>query len=268
MSSGFMGITFPFQRATPSDDAIIRRNLLSDGILTGCGLSYSGFTLTMEAGQLIICGRQIRHPTAQSWAVVDATSGYARLVLTIDTTQASTADIFEQVSAAVEYADTMDAFSDLEQTDINGAGTRYQIQACVVALGASGITGIVSQLSMSAIESVKLLWKNTELGNSFPEQTLPLSISGYPFLTIIARVGYEYNGTDFVAYTYSSFVVSTYISDLQILSFRYGSGHTERSIRITETGIEFGTASANYENGGIVQQNDDAIVPYLIYGHL
>lgn len=144
--SNFAGVTFTKQAVSPSDDAIVRRALLSDGILTGCAFTYSGSTLTMAAGHLMICGRQIKHPASQNWAVVDATSGFARLVLTIDMTRTATKDTFDQVVDSIEYASAVDGFVNLEQSDINGSGTRYQIAACVVSLGAGGITGIVSQL--------------------------------------------------------------------------------------------------------------------------
>ena len=152
MSNNFTGVTFPWQKVAPSDDAIIRRAILADGILTGCELSYSGSTLTMAAGQLLACGRQIKHPAAQNWAVVDATSGYARLLLTIDLTRTSTKDVFDQVIDTIEYASSEDGFPDLEQADINGAGTRYQIAVCVVSLGTGGISGIVSQLEKCAAD--------------------------------------------------------------------------------------------------------------------
>lgn len=144
--SNFTGVTFAKQRVTPSDDAIIRRAILSDGKLTGCEISYSGSTLTMAPGQLLVCGRQIRHPSAQNWAVVDATSGFARLVLTVDLTRAATKETFEQVETSVEYASAEDGFVELEQSDINSSGIRYQVALCVVSLGVGGITGIVSQL--------------------------------------------------------------------------------------------------------------------------
>lgn len=153
MSTNFTGITFAQQKVAPSDDARVRRVLLHDGILTGCELSYSGSTLTMASGQLMICGRQIRHPAAQNWAVVDATSGYARLLLTIDLTRTATKDTFDQVVDTIEYATSIDGFPTLEQTDINGAGTRYQTVACVVSLGTGGISGIVSQLSSSHLDA-------------------------------------------------------------------------------------------------------------------
>lgn len=152
MSYNFTGITFAQQKVLPSDDAIIRRAILPDGILYGCKLSYSGSTLTMAAGQLMICGRQIRHPATQNWAITDATSGFARLVLTIDLSRAASKDNFDQVVDSIEYASAEDGFPYLEQNDINISGTRYQVTACVVSLGAGGITGIVSQLEQSRVE--------------------------------------------------------------------------------------------------------------------
>lgn len=147
MSSKFAGVTFDEQAATPSDDAIIRRAILDDGILTGCEFSYTGSTLTMTAGQLMICGRQVKHPSTQNWAVADATTGFARLLLTIDLTRTSSKDTFEQVVDTIEYASAVDGFADLVQDDINASGTKYQIVAAVVSLASGGISGIVSQLA-------------------------------------------------------------------------------------------------------------------------
>lgn len=146
----FSGVTFAKQNVTPADDGLIRRALLSDGILTGCNFSYSGYTLSMRAGALIVCGRQIRHPSAQNWAVVGAKSGYARLVLDIDLTKSSTKELFEQVSTTLEYATDEAGFTELTQEDLNVSGSHYQIALCVVSLGEAGITGIVSQLDSAA----------------------------------------------------------------------------------------------------------------------
>ena len=156
MSTNFTGVTFAKQKVTPADDAIVRRAILPDGILTGCALSYSGSTLTMAAGQLMVCGRQIKHPSAQNWAVSDATSGYARLLLTIDLTRTASKETFDQVVDTIEYATSADGFSELEQSDINSAGTKYQIAVCVVSLGTGGITGIVEELEKSEASAGKL----------------------------------------------------------------------------------------------------------------
>lgn len=142
----FTGVTFANQTVTPADDALVRRALLGDGILTGCEFSYSGYTLTMRSGVLIVCGRQIRHPSAQNWAVVGAKTGYARLVLDIDLTKSSTAQLFEQVTTSLEYASAEDGFTALTQENINVSGSHYQAALCVVSLGDAGITGIVDQM--------------------------------------------------------------------------------------------------------------------------
>lgn len=168
MSLNFTGVTFAEQKITPSDDAIIRRAILPDGILTGCAISYSGSTLTMAAGQLMVCGRQIRHPSAQNWAVVDANSGYARLVLTIDLTRTATKDTFDQIVESIEYATAVDGFPELEQADINTTGTRYQVAVCVVSLGTGGITGIVSYLGTVALNAA-VLREGVDYGTVLPE---------------------------------------------------------------------------------------------------
>lgn len=143
----FLGVTFPEQKATPSDDAIIRQALLNDGILTGCGLDYAGFTLTMASGLLLLKGREIRHTASESWAISGASSGYARLSMTIDLSKTSTVDAFDQVAVVIDYASTADGFPVLERSEINVSGVKYQAEICVVSLSSGGITGIVRQLA-------------------------------------------------------------------------------------------------------------------------
>ena len=142
MSANFPGVTFAEQHCTPADDALLNRAMLSDGILSGCTLSYSGSTLTMGTGALLICGRQVRHPASQSWNLTGAASGFARIVLTVDLARAATETVFDQVNDSVEYASSANGFSPLTQADINVGGTVYQFELCVVSLGYGGITGI------------------------------------------------------------------------------------------------------------------------------
>lgn len=147
MSEFFQGVTFANQNVTPVDDAILRWRLLSDGVLTGCELTYAGYTLTMASGYLIACGRQIRRPTAENWAISDATSGYARVLMTIDLTRTATEEVFDQVNTSIEYATAEDGFPALIQDDINATGSKYQVVLAIVSLGTGGITGIASCLA-------------------------------------------------------------------------------------------------------------------------
>lgn len=208
MSNEFVGVTFPWQKVSPSDDGSIRRAILTDGILEGCGFSYAGSTLTMDAGSLLVCGRKINHPSAQNWAVADATSGYARLLLTVDLTQTSTKEVFNQVTASIEYATAANGFVDLEQTDINTSGTKYQIVLCVVSLTAAGISGVTQQIGKAitnhasstnnphgvtaeqvgavALEALKnLAYSQTDANG----KTTAALISSYPTAPGVYRVG-------------------------------------------------------------------------------
>lgn len=179
--SKFLGITFADQNVQPSDDAAIRRAALSDGFLYGCELSYAGSTLTMAAGQILACGRQFEHPTSDNWAVVDATSGYARLLLTIDLSRTSTEDNFDQITDVIEYATSADGFPELEQENVNASGLRYQIVVCVVSLGTGGITGIVEQLKTCyAPPAYDLTWEIGSATTSIANSDLPLVSGKYP----------------------------------------------------------------------------------------
>lgn len=145
MSNSFLGVTFANQVKRPSYDAALNKATHPDGFITGCGLSYFGTTLTMDEGILLICGRMCRHTMIENWSFTDANSGFARLVLTADMTRTATKQEFDQVNPSVEYAATVDGFSQLEQSDINEGGTIYQMVVCIVSLGSGGITGIVEQ---------------------------------------------------------------------------------------------------------------------------
>lgn len=142
----FTGVTFANQTFTPISDAVLYRSAFTDGILKGCVFDYSGATLTLTAGWLIIAGREIQVPTAQNFAADQATSGYARLLLTVDLTRAASTQVFDQVTATIEYSNTLGGFASLTQQDINASGTVYQVVGAIMPLRIGGIAGIVSSL--------------------------------------------------------------------------------------------------------------------------
>lgn len=269
MISNFTGVTFAEQRVTPADDAQIRRAILPDGILSGCELSYSGSTLTMAAGSLIACGRQFRHPAAQNWAVVDATSGYARLLLTIDLTKTATADAFDQVTDTIEYASAEDGFPELIREDINGTGTKYQMVACVVSLGTGGITGIVSQLAAASITEIlanfrtgvemDLLWENASPGSAFAAQTIAVDLTGYD-LILIVFLGMK----DTYSSTHGIIPKEHSGETKQFAAVRYDSG-VHAYLRSVTADFALGTIAFE---GGLqnATANDGRIIPQYIYG--
>lgn len=143
MSIYLSGSTFAEQHVTPADDGAAFASALSDGILTGCAITSVGSTLKVAAGKILACGRVARVAAAQNIPVTGATSGYARLVLTVDLSKTATSTTFEQVALDVETANTIGAFSSLTQDDINNGGTKYQMVVCMMELSAAGISAIL-----------------------------------------------------------------------------------------------------------------------------
>lgn len=186
MSNYFRGVTFADQNVAPADDAVLNRAILPDGILSGCVFNYSGATLSMGPGSLLICGRNVRHTAEQNWNVAEATSGYARLVLTIDLSRTSTENEFDQVNESLEYAPTLLDFPDLEVSDINASGIRYQAAVCTVALGSGGIVGFIQDLPNLNASGV---YAPAGFGPGQKEATLVQSVSGLDFLTTTGVFG-------------------------------------------------------------------------------
>ena len=149
------GITFANQKITPSDDGRLYGAMLADGILTGCGITFAAATLSVAAGSLLIGTRELR-TSGETLSVTGATSGYARVIIDIDLTRAATKTSFEQAQFQIQYAASLDAFSALEQQDINTAGTHYQAAFCVLSLGTAGITGVVSSLASARVGTAQI----------------------------------------------------------------------------------------------------------------
>ena len=145
------GITFANQKITPSDDGRLYGSILSDGILTGCAVTFAAATLSIAAGSMLIGTRELR-TSGETLSITGATSGYARVIVDIDLTRAATKTSFEQAQLQIQYAASQSAFPALVQQNINAAGTHYQAIFCVVSLGTAGITAIVSTLETALIE--------------------------------------------------------------------------------------------------------------------
>lgn len=150
MSSSIHGINFDNQTVTAKDHGRLFHCVIVDGIISGCELSYSGTSLVITPGYLLLSGREMKLTANTTVIVNGATSGFARVLITIDLTKAATADTFEQADFQIQYANTATGFSALNQEDINGAGTIYQFELCTLSLGTSGIASIYSRAESAA----------------------------------------------------------------------------------------------------------------------
>lgn len=136
------GITFPGQKVPAIAHGAIFDRLITDGRLHGCGLSKSGRALNIGTGLFVEAGRLIEIATTETVSVA-GTSGYARIKGVIDTSKGSSADSFQQFAWVVDYASTPDGFDALTQGKVNeGGAATYEMELCVVAVNASGISEI------------------------------------------------------------------------------------------------------------------------------
>lgn len=143
------GVNFENQEFTPSSDCAIWRRNLHDGILQGMAITVAGSGIKVAAGWIMAGGKELQLPAAITVPATEQTSGFARLVVNVDLSKTSTEQSFQQGWISIEYANSRAAFPTLTKGDLAGSGTIYQMQLCVVTLGAAGVTGIVSTCGYS-----------------------------------------------------------------------------------------------------------------------
>lgn len=156
------GITYDNQGPTAADNGELRRAVYSDGILSGCGISYLGAVVTIAAGRIVSAGRVSRLTAAES-ITIGATEGVARIVYQTDLSQAASRTEFQQLSFVVQTADSVAALPELVKEDINNGGVIYQMEFCLLQLGGPGVDSILSVAPRSG---------NVAL-------TIPLPVSGW-----------------------------------------------------------------------------------------
>lgn len=138
MSLYLNGVTFEDCFVRPQEDAALMAAICADGLYGGCQISASGATVKISAGRIIACGR-ICTVASELSVPVTGTSGYARLVLTIDRSKSAA----QQRAIDVETSATLEGFAPLTQGDINAGESVYQLCLCMLSLGAGGVTGIL-----------------------------------------------------------------------------------------------------------------------------
>ena len=139
------GIVFDNQALLAKNLGAMYAGLLSDGRLAGGDVSYSGYTVNIDRGYILISGRLIQIVTPEA-VVLTKTNGYGRIKAVIDLSGTATETEFNQVYFTADYADSLAEFGALTQSDINRDGTTYEAEYAVVALGSSAITGITRSI--------------------------------------------------------------------------------------------------------------------------
>lgn len=142
------GKTFPNQPVSAEDHGSVFMAMLSDGILRGCNITYSGRNITIGRGTFLISGRVVEVVEPETISVT-GDNGYIRIKAKINTSMLSTETEFKQFSFVSENSDS-NTFPALTQEDINGGdGTIYETEMVVATLSTDGVTGITRQMSHS-----------------------------------------------------------------------------------------------------------------------
>lgn len=174
------GVTFDNQEVAASDHGTLYKNILNtDGIISGCAVTFSGSVATIAAGYLMVAGRLIQLTVAETLTVA-ASGNYARIIVNIDTSQTATTSSFEQVSFSVDYAASPDGFSPLTQQDINaGGGNTYQAALAILTLSGANITAIYEGPYASGVSalSAQILATPRNIGNAAFDGSSDISLA-------------------------------------------------------------------------------------------
>ena len=149
------GITYDNQGPAAADHGEFWRRGFSDGILSGCEISYLGADVTISAGRIVSAGRLSRLSAAETIAI-GATEGVARIVYQTDLSQAASRTEFKQLSFVVQIASSVDALPELIQEDINNGGIVYQMEFCKLQLGGPGVSSIISKVPEATLPASSL----------------------------------------------------------------------------------------------------------------
>ena len=110
MPDGINGIFFENQILTAKGLGAFANAAVSDGILTGCKVSISGTSVTIDEGHIMICGRVVKIPQ-RSFSIASSSSStlYWAITATVDTSAVSDETDFEQVTLTTTTGDSIAA---------------------------------------------------------------------------------------------------------------------------------------------------------------
>lgn len=126
------GVTFDLQPLTAAFDGALHAYLLTDGVLRGCEVTYSGYDVYVSPGQFIAAGRLVHIPErTRIFGSSIFESASIQIKFTIDLNNTASAAEFTQGRFASAWVSTSsgDTFPALVQEDINvSTGRKYEVE--------------------------------------------------------------------------------------------------------------------------------------------
>ena len=157
------GITFDKQSfSAMNDGGFYQRILPTDGALWGCSLSNTVNTITINPGLLICAGRFLEFDGATTYTLPSANStstGYMRLVLTLDLSKTNTESAFNQGEVVWEYSatTTFAPFNNPDNfNDATKSGQKYKMQLCVYPITSGNLGNLRTPMARAATPDLPL----------------------------------------------------------------------------------------------------------------
>lgn len=145
--SVIQGVTFPNQKVSAKDHGALFEKCLTDGIIKGCEISYSGRNVTIGEGYLIVAGREIHLTGANTISLSGSDNHpYVRIKVRIDKGKISSLTTFDQVSFEIDRANTYSGLPSLTKEDINGNGVIYEASMVVLKMTNGAFSSIYSRM--------------------------------------------------------------------------------------------------------------------------
>lgn len=136
------GIVYDLQNIAAQDMAKIywMYGGLRDGIITGCGMTYTNSAINLAAGYFSARGHLTKLSGMTSVSLPEVSSGtlYCNLVYQIDMSQTASALSFTQGSFLILTSNA--SYPVPTQEDLDASGTIYQMSFAKFILGTSGVT--------------------------------------------------------------------------------------------------------------------------------
>lgn len=228
------GYTFPGQTVPAKiDGSIYNFYIPKNGILKGMEMSLSEDTLTIQPGLMITYGRVIGSDGVTQQTLTEIpTSGYAQIVLTIDTTKTATTTEFDQLSLSTVYSSTLSGFPALTQQDINdpyGSGTIYQEELAVIEITGGNLTAITRSIGAADTltkSAEALTYSATFLASGWS--------SSAPYTQTVTIEGLLSSDTPIVDILLSS---DTATAEQELISYGYFSKFTAGNNSLTATAL-------------------------------
>lgn len=145
------GVIYQNQKVSAEDHAALFQMFISDGILSGCGMSKLRNVLTISSGMFVLAGRLSKIVGSEQITIPDTIrSTTVRLTGVIDLAQSATKTEFHQFSFRLDPASN-NTYPALRKENINtGNGQYYEVEWAILTIDGDGnITNVEQKIGNS-----------------------------------------------------------------------------------------------------------------------